>query len=442
VSTTLDSGRAHLPAGTALCLLARRVHYLAGLAIGPFLAVLCLTGLAYAFIPTINELVYRDLWTVDAGQTTPRPVSEQVTAALAAVPGGKPAAVEVAEPGRSTAVVLDVAGSAAGEARTVYVDPHDNEVLGQITTVGGRPPAEAWLRELHGNLHLGTVGRLYAEFTASWLPVVVLGGLVLWITGGRRRGIRSLLAPARRAGPARTQLRTIHGVLGLWLSAGLLAVSITGLTWSNYAGSRFDLAIEALDARTPTLQDTPVEPPPAAARITVDRVLAVAESADLQRPLTLEMPAGPGGRFEVAESSDGLPIRRDAVAVDPYTAEVVDRVGWADYPLAAKLTTLGIQAHSGTLLGLVNEVGMALLAVGALVLLALGYRMWWRRRRSPAATAGGREPSFLELGPRVVVGVGLATVALAWTLPVLGVSLAGFLVIDTAVRNARRSQLR
>ena len=40
--------------GPALRSLTRRVHYLAGLAIGPFLVVLCLTGLAYAFTPTIT----------------------------------------------------------------------------------------------------------------------------------------------------------------------------------------------------------------------------------------------------------------------------------------------------------------------------------------------------------------------------------------------------
>ena len=75
MSTTAQSGNGHPPTGPALRSLTRRVHYLAGLAIGPFLVVLCLTGLAYAFTPTINEFVYRDLWTVDVGGSAPRPVS-------------------------------------------------------------------------------------------------------------------------------------------------------------------------------------------------------------------------------------------------------------------------------------------------------------------------------------------------------------------------------
>jgi uncharacterized iron-regulated membrane protein len=439
MSTTVESGNGHPSTGPALRSLIRRVHYLAGLAIGPFLAVLCLTGLAYAFTPTINEFVYRDLWTVDVGGSAPRPVSEQVEAALAAVPDAELAGVDAGEPGRSTAVVLQIPDLAADEERVVYVDPYDNDVLGELTTVGGRPPAQAWLRELHGNLLLGTVGRLYAEFAASWLPVVVIGGLVLWIGDRRRRGVRALFAPALRAGPMSARLRMIHGALGLWLSVGLLAVSITGLTWSNYAGSRVDAVIDALDARAPALRDEPVELPPVAVRISVDHVLTVAESAGIERPLALTVPSGLDGRFEVAESGEGLPIRRDAVAINPYTAEITDRVGWADYPLPAKLTTLGIQAHSGTLLGLVNEIVMALLAIGALVLLALGYRMWWRRRGSANVSADVRGPSLVQLEPRVGVGVVLATVVVAWAMPVLGVTLVGFLLLDVAVSRSRRT---
>ena len=138
------------PAGVALRRLARRVHMLAGLAIAPFLAVLCLTGLAYAVAPAINEIVYRDLWYADTGGAASRPVSEQVAAALRSRPGAELASVGVPAPGSTTAVVLTEPGLAADEARVVYVDPSDNEVLGEIITVGGRPPVLAWLRELHG----------------------------------------------------------------------------------------------------------------------------------------------------------------------------------------------------------------------------------------------------------------------------------------------------
>jgi hypothetical protein len=74
-----------------------------------------------------------------------------------------------------------------------------------------------------------------------------------------------------------------------------------------------------------------------------------------------------------------------------------------------------------------------------LVLLALGYRMWWRRRGSPNASADVRGPSVVQLEPRVGVGVALSTVAVAWVMPVLGGILVGFLLLDVAASRSRRT---
>lgn len=423
----------------ALRLLARRVHFLAGLAIAPFLAVLCLTGLAYAFTPQLtNALHHQELFVDDPGGTR-NPVSDQVAAALAANPGAQLKSV-IPPPAadRTTQVVLEVHGGAGhGEhstaARTVYVDPYTNRINGALATVSNRPPVQTWLREFHGNLQLGEVGRLYSEFVASWLPFVVLGGLVLWL--GQRRRKRGLLVPRLRGTTGRTRLRGLHGALGLWLAAGLLAVSVTGLTWSNYAGARFDQAIDVLDGRSPSLTAPAVTVPPDGEPITVDRVLEIAASAGLQGELTVTPPAGADRPFKVAETSQGLPVQKDSVAIDPYRGTVTGQVDWDDFPLAAKLTTLGVQAHSGTLLGVANQVALALLAIGTLVLLAVGYRMWWQRRPSGRAPA----PVWRQLPKPALIAVVIGTVVLGWALPVLGVSLAAFLVFDvvrTRIRTA------
>src|SRR5438045_1646242 len=92
----------------------------------------------------------------------------------------------------------------------------------------------------------------------------------------------------------------------------------------------------------------------------------------------------------------------DSIAIDPYTRQITGRLGWQDYPLLAKLTTLGIQAHSGTLLGLANQIAMALLALGTLALLVLGYRMWWKRRPTGRRRAPAPSPVWRQL-PRPVI---------------------------------------
>jgi len=429
----------------ALRLLARRVHFLAGVAIAPFLAVLCLTGFAYAFTPQLTNALHHHELFVDSASGSRQPVATQIEVALRANPAAElKAVIPPVDVDRTTQVVLSMSESAghAGHStvtRTVYVDPYTNRINGTLATVSNRPPVQTWLREFHGNLHLGEVGRLYSEFVASWLPIVVVGGLVLWL--GQRRRKRELLVPKLRGTTGRPRLRGLHGALGLWLAAGLLAVSVTGLTWSNYAGARFDQAIDALDGRSPSLTAPAVAVPVEGLPITVDRALEAAASAGLTGELTVTPPAAADRPFKIAETSQGWPIQKDSVAVDPYLGTVTGRVNWDDYPLTAKLTTIGIQAHSGTLLGPANQIAMALLAIGTLVLLAVGYRMWWQRR--PAGRT--RAPVWRQLPKPALIAVVVGTVALGWVLPVLGVSLAVFLVFDavnTRVFDAVNTRVR
>ena len=420
------------PTRKAIRLLLRRIHFLAGLLIAPFLAVLAISGGLYAFTPQINDLLYGDQLYVAEPGSAPRPVDEQVQAALTAHPEADLKSVVVsADPERTTEVVLAApgldtsGGHFGGESLTVYVNPYTAAVQGDLVTVNGRPPAQVWLRELHGNLNLGEPGRIYAEFVASWLPVVILGGVVLWL--GARRG-------SGRTGRAR--LRGLHSSLGLWTAVGLLVLSATGLTWSKYAGARVDQLIEALDAKSPSLTSADVEP--LSARIDLERAVVVARDAGLEGTLTLTVPTSAERPIKINESSEGLPVQNDSVAVDPYTGAVTGRVSWDDYPLLAQVTSLGIDAHSGTLFGLANQILLALLAAAALVLLALGYRMWWLRRPRGGGLASAPDAVWRRMSPPLRVGVLVVGVALAWALPVFGGSLLAFLVIDALL--ARRAR--
>ena len=404
--------------------LVKRMHFYAGLFVAPLLALLCLTGLAYAFTPELDAAVYAHEFTAPA-QETPRPLAAQVAAAEAAHPQWTVESVAPpTKPDRTTAVTMTAPGMSD---RTVYVDPYTAGIRGVLSTVNGRPPLQEWLRELHGNLHGGTVGRWYSETAASWLPILIGGGLVLWL--GRRRGARSsrLVPTGRRAGRARS--RAWHGCLGLWLALGLAGLSATGLTWSHYAGARFERLVTAADGHTPELKSSPIT---AGARtIPVDAALATARQAGLREPLSITVPDGPTAPYTISETGQSWPIHRDQVGVDPYRGQLTGRLDFADYPLLAKLTTIGILAHQGTLFGLPNAIALAVFAVATLALIGFGYRMWWQRR--PAA--GGLPPTPARGGWRSIrpataaIGVALA-VLLAWALPLLGVTLAGFLCYD------------
>ncbi|QYN34299.1 PepSY domain-containing protein [Pseudonocardia sp. DSM 110487] len=420
--------------------LARRVHFMAGLLVAPFLLVLCMTGLVYVCSPQIHEDLYGGQLFVPEVGDNPRPVTEQVVAALAAHPEAELRSV-VPPPGpdRTTRVNLAVPSlTEPGEARTVFVDPYTNYISGELTTVDGRMPANVWLRDLHTDLHLGAVGRLYSEVAASWLPVIVLGGLVVWIAkqGRRRRGIRELLTPLPRGKGEQARMRAVHGPLGIWLTAGLLVMSVTGLTMSRFAG----WGLPAV--RAPELAMAPVVVPGDVAPAGVDRVLQVARAEGLRGEVQVAAPTAPDQPFTVAEISAGLPIRKGSIAVDPYTAQVTERIGWDDYPFLAQLREMGQQAHTGTLFGVANQIVLGLLVIATIVLILIGYRMWWKRSPYGERLASAPPPALRQLTATVGVPVVLVTVVLGWLMPAFGLSLAAFVVLDLVINAVRQRQER
>ena len=431
-------------AGTAVRALGRRVHFLAGILVAPFLVVLCLTGLLYVFSPQIHDNLYHSLLYVHDAGGQPRPVSEQIEAALTAHPEGEVAAVmPPPAPDRTTRVMLSLPGiDTTGEAvtaRAVFVDPSTNYLNGELTTVADQLPANTWLRDLHSNLHLGAAGRLYSELAASWLPFVVLGGVVIWLLQpGRKRRLREVLVPSTRSKAERLRMRGVHGPVGLWLAVGLLLLGVTGVTMSQFAGGRTEQAVNPLGMRAPTLAAAPVDVPSNPEPIGIDRALAVAEAEGLRGALVVTPPSAKNRPFTVAETSTGLPLRHDSIAIDPFTARVTERVGWGDYPFLAKLATIGVEFHTGTLFGLANQIIVALLAIGTVVLIWLGYRMWWRRGPYQGAWAPPPPPVWRQL-PRAGLALAAAvTAALGWLLPVFGVSLVGFVVVDAAISATMR----
>lgn len=437
--------------------LLRRLHFYAGVLIGPFLVVAAASGLLYALAPQLDDVLYGDVLQVSSATGSPRPLAEQVAAATAALPDGTVTGVLVADdPDATTRVVFAVPGLAEDYSRTVYVDPYTAQVRGQLTTWFGSTPVTTWLDGLHRHLNLGEPGRLYSELAASWLWVVSLVGLVLWMARKRtaRRRVRALLVPEKGAKGVR-KTRSWHASVGMWALVGALFLSATGLTWSTYAGENFSAALTALNAKAPALDTAlpgstaatgsgeheqhgggaeksgPVDP------AVFDRVLTTARAAGLDGPLELSVPE-PGSAWTAAQVDSTWPVRLDKAAVDPASGTVTARADFADRPFLAKVSTLGVQAHMGRLFGVLNQAVLFLLAAAILALVVLGYRMWWQRRptradRQARLGAPPKRGTWQRLPLWFVIPAPLVLIAIGWAIPLLGVSLVAFLVLDGVI---------
>jgi len=447
--------------------LLRRLHFYAGLLIGPFILVAATSGALYALTPTLEQVVYDQ--ELHAPVTDTRlSLAEQIEIARehAGDDGALKAVRPAPEPGDTTRVMFSQDGLGPSESRAIFVDPGTGEVRGELTSYGssGSLPLRSWISNLHRSLHLGDTGRLYSELAASWLWIVAVAGLVLWINRLRvsRRNATSSRPKRKRTGYRR--LLSWHTTVGAVVVLGALFLSATGITWSQYGGANFSELRTAVGWTTPALSTSLTgEPAPdggghshggggqsdgpagPANPATFDGVLAIAQRANIDAAqVEISPPVEPGTAWVVREIKSSFPTAADSAAVDGTTMLVTDQTDFAGFPLVAKLSSWGISLHMGVLFGPANQILLFLLALGIATMVVLGYLMWWKRRptRGPRGL-GGPAPArgVLRGAPWWgLAAIAVFAVAVGWFLPLVGFTLLGFLVLDTVIglRHVRR----
>ncbi|MHA5049024.1 PepSY-associated TM helix domain-containing protein [Streptomyces sp. SD15] len=437
---------------SALRPLVLRLHFYAGVFVAPFLLVAATTGFLYAASFQAEKIVYAHELTVPVGDEK-LPLSQQVAAARKAHPEGTVSSVRPSPESDATTRVLlsGVQGVDDTHTLAVFVDPYTAKVRGALEQYGstGALPLRTWIDEFHRDLHLGENGRLYSEFAASWLWVIAGGGLVLWF--GRRRAQRKV-----RGTSGRRRTLGLHGTVGVWAAAGFIFLSATGLTWSAYAGANIDTLKTSLGQATPSVSaaasgehaehgggetgeagEAPTQ--------NLDDILAAARAKGLGDPVEIVPPADASSAYVVKQIQRSWPEKQDAVAVDPASGEVTDEVRFADYPLLAKLTRWGIDAHTGVLFGLVNQIALMALALSLILLIVLGYRMWWQRGRGSAFGRPIPRGAWAQVPPQVLVPLMAAVAVLGYFVPLLGIPLAVFIAVDVVLgeiahRRGKRTQ--
>ncbi|MGJ7908415.1 PepSY-associated TM helix domain-containing protein [Actinopolyspora sp. H202] len=428
-----------------------RVHFLGGILAAPIVFAMAITGILYAWNPQLEHVLHRQALSAIA-EGPARPLSEQISSARETRPELRLSSVTPAAPdapsGEETTAVTLVPETAAQNrfekpkgAVTVYVDPASAEVTGSITE-SNRP--DEWLRNLHSNFRIGKFAEPISELAASWLLVSVLTGLVLWWPRDRRSLARNFLFRK----PGRPRWRSLHGVVGATAAVGLVLLIVTGLTWTTYAGSWVDVARSQFDSDSPEVStvlhpDTGSEQAgstgndPDTAEVStagVERVAAATREAGLHGVVVFEPPDSPGHAWKAEEDDSRWPVNPTALAVNGDTGEIVDRVEWADYPPLAKATSVGIDFHQAQLFGLTTQLLLTAIAVASLVLIIAGYRVWLLRRPAGSLGAPPRLGPVVRNAPwSILLGFGLLTVLL----PVLGITLLGYLAIERAMYSIR-----
>ena len=434
-----------------------RLHFYAGILVGPFILTAAISGALYALTPQLEQVVYAHQLHAPKSETS-LTLAEQIETADAYIGDGAAlSAVRPApEPGDTTRIMYAEEGLGSSESRAVFVDPGTGEIRGDLVVYGtsGSTPLRTWISNLHRSLHLGDAGRVYSELAASWLGIVAVAGLALWIIRIRKARIKKDFIVPNPRNKGYRGLFGWHTSVGIWVLLGALFLSATGITWSQYAGANVGSLRSALDWGTPAVNTNldgdaaaadehahhhgPESAPTGSANpATFDAVLAIAQRENVNTgQVEIKPPSEPGTAWTVREIKSSFPTEGDSLAVDGTTMQVVDRIDFADFSLPAKLASWGINLHMGVMFGLANQIVLFLIAIALAAMVVLGYVMWWKRR--PARSGGrlvGTPPRRALRGAPWwgVVAAAAGAVLVGIWLPLVGWTLLGFLALDTVI---------
>jgi uncharacterized iron-regulated membrane protein len=435
-----------------------RWHFYAGLFVAPLLLILAITGSIYLFNDEIEDAVHPALRFAPERRAA-LPPSRLIAAALSAYPGTATRIDLPSHPRRTAQVFV---APARGEPLRVFVDPGSARVHGAFvytrTLVG-------FADTMHGSLLLGRFGDAFVELAACWALLLIATGLYLWWPSGPGR--RRALWPDLRA-RGRGFWRSLHGAVGVWTSALIVFLILTGLPWAGVWGELLRAGSQSLGigypeqhrhhgpARTAaaptmaqaigetpwTLRDAPMPrsvqahahahadggghaggsslPP---ADIGIDAAVRALAARGLLADYRLSLPQSADGVY-TAVVYPNRPQGQRSVQIDRYRGTMVGDSGFADYGWAAQAVELGVQLHMGNYFGRANQLLMLLPCLGVVGLCFSGTWMWWRRRpRGRLGAPRTATPTRARTVVAIAAGCGLL-------FPLLGASLLLVFVLD------------
>jgi uncharacterized iron-regulated membrane protein len=319
-----------------------------------------------------------------------------------------------------------------GERLSVFVDPYRARVLGVQLE---RERFSEWARRLHSRLLQGESLRWMIELAASWMLVMLLTGIYLWWPRPGQPGL------PRTGASGRAGWRQWHAFLGVLLSVLSLAMVLTGITWSRYAGQQVralrDWAGQASPQVPAGLHSMPGAGPRRDEQLSYQK--AWERSAALVPGVapSLTPPRGPHGVWRVGSADRRQPASRFDLVLDAYDGRVLYHAGWDRQTAFGKATAVGIPFHRGEL-GIWNQVLLFVFAAGVLFSLVSGWAMFFKRRRGGQAALPKLLPGAWRAAPLPAAALALALCAL---MPLLALSALALLVVEAVLGRMRREQM-
>jgi uncharacterized iron-regulated membrane protein len=450
-----------------------RWHFFAGLFVIPFAIILALSGSVYLFKAEIQEFVEAGI-NERAKGGTPLDADTLVATTKALYPGASIRKITLQKSMDDPTIEM-VLRLKNNTGLMIWQDAATGKIL---DSVAPNDRFMSWMVDIHGQLLAGENGALVVEMAASWMIVLIITGLYLWWPKGA--SVKATLFPSFR-GSRRQIWKEVHMSIGLWASALILVLLLSGLPWTGVWGENFGkfqammgwngpgqewfVTLKSAKPGEPQKVDIgPAQADPHAQHkaantspsksvddglklwstgrdegevtlksakpsevlkpISLQAIVDLVTQEKLAPPVDLRMPNGEDGVW-TARSMVQNRYDRQTIHYNKWSGEEVMRIKFDDYHPVKKLVSYGIAYHEGALFGWANKALGVLTALMVIMLALSGTIIWWKRRPEGALAAPVR-PIDHKIKP-VLFGL---IIFFALLLPLMGISLVAVIVLE------------
>ena len=259
----------------------------------------------------------------------------------------------------------------------VGVDPYSGQVLGERRE---QRMVMYWIREMHETFFLGAAGRYITGLFSLLTAVLIIMGLYLWWKRSMR--LRNKLTIKFSAKARRTNYDA-HGTIGFFSSFFLLAIALSGvlIAFNDWWKPVILSATGTEWEQRPTLE---VPRDPGEPIASIDRLLSVSDKAlPAMKPARVYMPPTLTETVRVLYRFPEHRRPKGWTYLHPTSGKLLGTLDPAEFAAGRMIHRMNRGLHSGELFGEWMRTLWLILSIVPVVLVATGFFIWYRPRRTP-----------------------------------------------------------
>ena len=209
----------------------RKIHLWLSVPFGILITLICFSGAMLVYEKEITEWCRPDLYFVQTVKEVPLPMEELMEAVAATLPEGTSITGVTISPDAQRAYQVSLSQP---RRAFLYVDQYTGEVKGgnvRLPFFDAMFRLHRWLMGSAQSASGGmSVGKFLLGISTLLLVIILLTGILMWLTNRRKPLTKSLTISFTKGWPR--FWHDLHVAGGIYATILLLAMSLTGLTWS------------------------------------------------------------------------------------------------------------------------------------------------------------------------------------------------------------------